>query len=199
LVVAAVGCHFFPFDKALMFNTIATPGERMTTTARRLAAPALTAMIALISGCGSTTPVQTDGSGGGGGGGTAATREQAVKFAECIRTNGVSAFPDPNASGQFAYGIPSRSSPLNPNSAAWTAAISACKSLEPSGFIPTSFTPAQKSARLKFAQCVRANGVPSFPDPTSSGPLIDVTNGQSIPGLQAAIQKCIHLNPEAVQ
>jgi hypothetical protein len=28
-----------------------------------------------------------------------------VKFAECIRNNGVSEFPDPEALGDFAYGI----------------------------------------------------------------------------------------------
>lgn len=167
----------------------------MSRKRRPLAALAVTAMVGLMSACGSSTAAQTDG----GDGGTAATREQAVKFAECIRSNGVSAFPDPNASGQFAYGIPSYSSPLNPSSAAWQKAIGACKSLEPSGFMPTSFTPAQLAARLKFAHCVRANGVPSFPDPTAHGPLVNVQHGQSIPGLHAAIQKCVRLNPEAVQ
>jgi hypothetical protein len=168
----------------------------MTRNRRALAVLALAAMVGLISACGSTT-AQAGGSGGGSG--TAAAHEQAVKFAECIRSNGVTAFPDPNASGQFAYGIPSESSPLNPSSPAWKQAIGACKSLEPSEFMPTSFTPAQLSARLKFAQCVRANGVPSFPDPTAHGPLVDVQGGSSIPGLHAAIQKCIHLNPEAIQ
>jgi hypothetical protein len=169
----------------------------MTKKRRPLSALALAAMVGLISACGSSTPSQTDGSGGASG--TTAVREQAVKFADCIRSNGVSAFPDPNASGQFAYGIPSRSSPLNPSSAAWKQAIAACKSLEPSGFMPTSFSPTQLSARLKFAQCVRANGVPSFPDPTAHGPLIDVSGGQSIPGLQAAVQKCSREYPEATQ
>jgi len=169
----------------------------MTKKRRPLSALALSAMVGLISACGSGTPTQTDGSGGGSG--TTAVREQAVKFAECIRSNGVSVFPDPNASGQFAYGIPSQSSPLNPSSAAWKQAIGACKSLEPSGFMPTSFTPTQLSGRLKFAQCVRANGVPSFPDPTAHGPLIAVSGGQSIPGLQAAIEKCSREYPEATQ
>jgi hypothetical protein len=169
----------------------------MSRKRRQLAALALTAMVGLISACGSNTPADPAGSGGGSG--TTAAREQAVKFAECIRSNGVSAFPDPNVSGQFAYGIPSKSSPLNPSSAAWKQAIGPCKSLEPSGFMPTSFTPQQKSARLEFAQCVRANGVPSFPDPTSNGPLIAVHNAQGIPGLQAAIQKCSREYPEATQ
>jgi hypothetical protein len=161
-----------------------------------LAALALIAMVAVISACGSSAPA---GTGSGSANGTAAVHEQAVKFAECIRSNGVSEFPDPDASGQFAYGIPSYSSPLNPSSAAWQHAIGACKSLEPAQFIPTQFTPKQLAARLKFAQCVRANGVPDFPDPTATGPLVDVSNGSSIPGLHATIRKCVRLNPAAIQ
>jgi hypothetical protein len=168
---------------------------------RPLAALGLIAMVALISACGSSAPAQsgTGSSSSGGGNPTASAHEEAVKFAECIRSNGVSEFPDPDASGQFAYGIPSYSSPLNPSSAAWQKAIGACKTLEPTRFMPTQFTPKQLSARLKFAQCVRANGVPDFPDPTATGPLVNVSNGSSIPGLHATIQKCIRLNPAAVQ
>ena len=166
---------------------------------RRLASLALIATVAVISACGSSAPAQTGAGSAGEANSTASAHAKAVSFAECIRSNGVTAFPDPDASGQFAYGIPSYSSPLNPSSAAWQKAIGACKSLEPAGFMPTSFTPQQLAARLKFAQCVRVNGVPNFPDPTSHGPLVDVQGGQSIPGLHAAIQKCIRLNPEAVQ
>ena len=32
-------------------------------------------------------------------------RDKAVKFAECIRAHGVSDFPDPNAKGEFDYGV----------------------------------------------------------------------------------------------
>jgi len=185
----------------------------MRRKGRPLAALALIAMVVPISACGSTAPATTSSGSGsgssgssdsgssdsGGGDPTATAHEKAVKFAECIRSNGVTEFPDPDASGQFAYGIPSYSSPLNPSSAAWQKAIGACKTLEPPSFMPTHFTPTQRAARLKFAQCVRANGVPDFPDPTATGPLVDVSNGSSIPGLHAAIQKCIRLNPAAVQ
>jgi hypothetical protein len=169
----------------------------MSRKRRPLAPLALIAVVVPISACGASAPAGSAGAGAGDP--TATVHAKAVKFAECIRSNGVSVFPDPNASGQFAYGIPSQSSPLDPSSAAWQHAISACKTLEPPAFMPTHFTPAQLSARLKFAQCVRANGVPDFPDPAGTGPLIDVTNGSSIPGLQAAIHKCIRLNPAAVQ
>jgi hypothetical protein len=57
-------------------------------------------------------------------------------------------------------------------------------------------TPQQRTVRLKFAQCMRDNGVPDFPDPTPDGPLVDTnripsaatTGGMSI--LNAAMRKC---------
>jgi hypothetical protein len=190
-----------PLGTELMSTQSRPAGEDMRRKRRPLAALGLIAMVALISACGSSAPAQsgTGSSSSGGGNPTASAHEEAVKFAECIRSNGVSEFPDPDASGQFAYGIPSYSSPLNPSSAAWQHAIGACKSLEPARFIPTQFTPKQLAARLKFAQCVRANGVPDFPDPTATGPLVNVSNGSSIPGLHATIQKCVRLNPAAIQ
>jgi hypothetical protein len=171
-----------------------TTGETMSRQRRPLAALAVLAVATVISACGSGASGQTGGAGNANSG-----YQAAVKFAECIRANGVSQFPDPNASGQFAYGIPSPSSPLDPSSAAWQKAIGACRTVEPSNFMPTSYTTKQIEARLKFAQCVRDNGVPSFPDPQGTGPLIDVKNALSIPGFGATIHKCILLNPAAVQ
>jgi len=141
-------------------------------------------MVALLSACGSGTPARTSAANN-----TAATVEEAVKFAECMRNNGVSDFPDPDASGQFAYGIKAGSS-LDPSTAAWKQAVSACKDLEPTGLIPTTFTSQQIAARLRFAQCMRTNGAPDFPDPSDNGPLINVHNGQSNPEIQSAIGKC---------
>ena len=57
-------------------------------------------MVALISAGCSNAPAET-GTGSSGGNTTAATHEQAVKFAECMRDNGVREFPDPDASGKF--------------------------------------------------------------------------------------------------
>ncbi len=170
----------------------------MSRTRRPLAALALVALMALISGCGSSAPSATASGSSGAGNPTATAHEKAVRFAECVRSNGVGEFPDPDASGQFAYGIKA-GSPLDPSSAAWQQAIGACKNLEPPRFIPTHFTTKQTEARLKFAQCVRANGVPDFPDPTATGPLVNVPNASSIPGFRTTVQKCIRLNPGATQ
>jgi hypothetical protein len=176
---------------AAIIGALGERREAMSRKLRPLAALALIAMVALLSACGSNAPAAT-GSGSTGGGNTATNVEKAVKFAECMRDNGVSEFPDPNASGDFAYGIKAGSS-LDPSTAAWQQAIGACKDLEPPGFMPKTLTTQEIDARLKFAQCIRENGVPDFPDPTENGPLINVQNAQSNTELQAALQKCRNL------
>ncbi|MDT4937934.1 MAG: hypothetical protein QOG80_1605 [Pseudonocardiales bacterium] len=126
------------------------------------------------------------------------THDKAVRFAECMRSNGVSGFPDPAASGALTIDGVVNGSSLDPSSAAWKSAIGACKDLQPPGFTGTKVTPEQRTARLAFARCMRSNGVPDFPDPTSDGPLIDTNRIPSLagkdprsdPGLQAAMQTC---------
>jgi hypothetical protein len=174
----------------------------MTRTLRTLAA---LAMVALISAGCSNAPAET-GTGSNGGNTTAATHEQAVKFAECMRDNGVREFPDPDVSGEFAYGI-ERGSSLDPSTAAWKTAIGACKDLQPPGALGDGEVSAEEQeARLKFAQCMRDNGVKDFPDPTKNRPLIDTSRvpsaagkgARSIPGFTAAMEKCRDLLAESV-
>jgi hypothetical protein len=128
--------------------------------------------------------------------GTATGRAQAVTFANCMRTNGVSQFPDPDASGELtADGIANNSS-VDTNSAAWTKALGACKDLEPAGFTGTKRTAAEQATSLKFAQCIRQNGVADFPDPDPNGPLIDTNRIPSsnskagMAAINAAMKKC---------
>jgi hypothetical protein len=66
----------------------------MNRRRRPLAALALIAMVALISACASSAPAGSggDGSGTGSGNATASKHEKGVKFAECMRGNGVSDF-----------------------------------------------------------------------------------------------------------
>ena len=99
-----------------------------------------------------------------------------------MRTNGMSAFPDPNSSGQLTIDGIANSTSLNPNTPAFQQALSACKDLEPPGFMGTQRTPQQQEAALKFAQCMRDNGITNFPDPTPNGPIINVNGAHSIPG-----------------
>src|SRR5690349_21658592 len=102
----------------------------MSRTLRSLAA---LASIALIStGCWNA-PAET-GTGSGGGNTTPAPHTQAVKFAECMRNNGVREFPDPDASGEFTIDEIANGSSVDTSTAAFQQAISACKDLEPPGF-----------------------------------------------------------------
>src|SRR4051794_23209523 len=137
------------------------------------------------------------GCSGGRPGATAdSAHEKAVKFAECMRSNGVSGFPDPTGSGGFTLDGVVNGSSLDPDGAAWKNAIGACRHLEPSGFTGAKVTPEQRTVRLKFAQCIREHGVPDFPDPTPNGPLVDTnripsaatTGGMSL--LNAAMHTC---------
>jgi hypothetical protein len=157
-------------------------------------------MTALIgAGCSAppATGVGTAASTASTGANNAATNlEKAVRFAQCMRANGVSNFPDPDASGQFTIDAIANGSGVDTGSAAFRQALSACQGLEPPGFTGSTRSTQQQEAALKFAQCVRDNGVTDFPDPTPDGPIIDTNripsaatvNGMSI--LNAATHKC---------
>ncbi len=165
----------------------------MSRKRRPMSALILVAMVAVISGCGSSAPAAT---GTGGGNNTAANAQKAVKFAECMRSNGVSQFHDPVASGKLTIDAVANGSSLNTSTPAFKQAISACKDLEPAGFMGSKRSSQQQQAALKFAQCIRESGVNDFPDPTPNGPLVDTGRIPSAaePGgmsaLRAAMQKC---------
>jgi hypothetical protein len=167
----------------------------------RPAAFGIVVVVAVIgAGCGGTqssSGTSTAGHTSTAGRRSAVTpREKAVKFAECMRANGVGDFPDANASGEFpSYGV-------SVSPAVWMKAVAACKALQPPGTLSAKLTPAEKSAALKFAQCIRENGVPDFPDPVSGQPLVDTTRipSSNKPGgmtiLSAAMHTCGHFVAE---
>jgi hypothetical protein len=158
------------------------------TTKLWLAALALIALIG--TGCGGS-----DSSSGGNT--TASNQEKAVKFAQCMREHGVSQFPDPDASGNLTIDGVLNGSSIDPNSSTWQHASSACKDLQPPGFTGDGERSAgEQQAALQFAQCIRENGVPDFPDPAPGQPLVDTNRipssatdrGMSI--LNAAMDTC---------
>ena len=173
----------------------------MSRKLRPLVALALVVLIGLISaGCGSNASSETGTAGSSGTPSSSGTtssgattkltaQDKAVKFAECIRGHGVPHFPDPNAKGEFVFGID-----VSPT--VWRKAVDACKDLQPPGSLSGKRSPKQQSAALRFAECVRAHGVKDFPDPVNGDPLIDTTKIPSAnrPGgmtiLNAATHKC---------
>jgi hypothetical protein len=164
------------------------------------AAFGIVAVVAVIAaGCGgarSSSGSSTAAAGTSSHRSAVTLREKAVKFSECMRANGVSDFPDPNASGAF----PSFGVSVSP--AVWSKSVAACKALQPPGTLSAKLTPAQESAALKFARCIRENGVPDFPDPVNGQPLVDTTRipSSNKPGgmtiLNAAMHTCGHFVAE---
>ena len=144
----------------------------MSRKLRPLVALGLAGLIGLIgAGCGSNASSESGtasstGTASSGANTKLTARDKAVKFAECIRAHGVSDFPDPGAKNQFEYGV-------SVSPAVWRQATTACKDLQPPGTLSAKRTPKQQSASLRFAQCVRDNGVKDFPDPVNGQPLID--------------------------
>ncbi len=166
----------------------------MSRKLRSVAALALVALPGLIgAGCGSSASSETGAANSTGNAtganGSASGQEKAVKFAECMRANGVPHFPDPSAKGDFNFGV-------DVSKAVFGKAVNACKALEPPGALSAKRTAKQQSASLRFAECVREHGVKDFPDPANGQPLIDTTEipSSNKPGgmtiLNAATHKC---------
>ncbi len=161
--------------------------------------PAAVAVLAAIAaGCGSGAgSTSTSISSTADSHTSAATpRAKAVRFAECMRANGVSAFPDPNASGELTIDAVANRSSVDTDSPAFEQALSTCKDLQPAGFTGHERTAQEQKGALRFAQCIRDNGVRDFPDPGPNDPMIDTNripsaatpDGMSI--LHAAMAKC---------
>jgi hypothetical protein len=162
----------------------------MTRELRPLAALALVALIG--AGCGSSSPSETGSASSsveGGAAKTVSAQDKGVKFAQCMRAHGVPHFPDPDTKGATNFGV-------DVPKEVFVKAAEACKDLAPPGSLSSKRTPKEQSDALKFAACVRRNGVKDFPDPVSGEPLIDTTKipSSNRPGgmtiLNAATKKC---------
>jgi hypothetical protein len=130
--------------------------------------------------------------GGAGGSESAATgngNALAIKFADCMRAHGVPDFPDP---GQRRPADESQDSP------AFQSASKICDRVVPNGPPPAPPSASRRLAALRFAQCMRAHGVPNFPDPTitppaSTAPTLDLA------GIYFALPPGLNLKAPAVQ
>jgi hypothetical protein len=155
---------------------------------RRTCAVAAVAVVVVSAGCGGTR------SSGGTHAVAATAHAKAVKFAECMRANGVSAFPDPDASGGLTIDAVANGSSLDTSSATFKQAVSACKDLEPSGFTGHQRSAQEQKAALAFARCIRDHGVGDFPDPGKTDPLVDTNRipSAATPGGMSIINAAMH-------
>ena len=114
------------------------------------------------------------------------SQDTAHQFAQCMRDNGVSDFPDPDANGQFrGQGHEQQNDPK------FAAAYETCRSLAPGVEHERTGDPALVEQTRAYSQCMRDHGVPDFPDPDANGRLRGQGHEQrSDPTYQAASAAC---------
>ncbi|HEY6275580.1 MAG TPA: hypothetical protein VIX86_04540 [Streptosporangiaceae bacterium] len=126
--------------------------------------------------------------------------QEALAFAKCMRAHGVPNFPDPDSNGQFSGNGIDRNSPQV------QSAGNACRSLLP-GQNPAAQVAQAGTTALRFSRCMRAHGVPNFPDPSvqSNGGGVTVTIRMKAgaggidphsPQFKAAQQACSSILPK---
>lgn len=172
-----------------------------------IAGAAAAALALAAAGCGSSGPSSGPSSGGGHSSSRAAKNPEqaAYAYARCIRGHGVPSFPDPRVTTtpgggmSMQQGVPA-SAGLSP---AFKAAQRDCQHLQPgvgSGHVSSG---PPKAALLAFARCLRAHGVPHFPDPNGQGQL----TGQMLqasgvdlhaPGFLVAAKACVGVTHGAI-
>lgn len=175
-------------------RTLVTPPRR----SRLLALAALAALAGgvLVAGCGgsstgptggsSTSPTATTSAGASStsrsstatstgatssGSTASATGDPGLAFADCMRANGVTNFPDPNP----GRGLLFAANGLNRSSPAFRSAQAKCMKLLPNGGPPgpgsTTHPSAETLAKLlRIAVCMRRHGISQFPDPQTHVP-----------------------------
>ena len=177
--------------------------------------PAVAALALLAAGCGgsrsprvaslasSTTAATSTTENGAASatqnGATSSPLGRLVAYSQCMRSNGVANFPEPQADGggNFKLTIQRDAEANNPR---FQAASRACKHLLPAGRgqdeTAQQYQRAQIADELSFARCMRRHGLTRFPDPNAqSGLTVQMVQAQGIdvhsPAALKAVQECL--------
>lgn len=113
-----------------------------------------------------------------------------IVFAHCMRSNGLSNWPDVGKPTPQQLGV---------SQSQFNAALSACQHLLPHGGVAQQTAhqrQAQLADELSFARCMRGHGVTNFPDPTAQGELtVAMVEAQGIdvhsPQVLRIVQACL--------
>lgn len=158
------------------------------TSHRHLVSRALLPASALLAGtllaaCSDDSPAASSSSSGD------SQFAQALEYAQCMRDNGVENFPDPVEENG---GI--RITPGDAEDPDFPDAEEACRELSPQQRGEDSGTTLDAEKVATWAQCIRDNGVPGFPDPEIDGGTMRIPmNGEydpQDPAFQEAMDAC---------
>ena len=159
-----------------------------------LAVTAAVAVLAAGCGGGSSPPTRPA---------AAATdpAREVIAFAACMRSHGLSSYPDPKVSESAGHSSVTISpGGLDPNSAAFKSASQTCGHLLPNAGSPAGGNSPQQLAQVvKFAACMRSHGVPGFPDPDRDGAItLPTAMDQQAPLFQRATKACANVEPSSL-
>jgi hypothetical protein len=136
----------------------------------------LAAVAVLVAACGGSSSPPTSAQ--------SKDYQKALAFVQCMRTHGQPTFPDPTSQGI----ISDAQADITPGI---LASYQRCRALLPPGLL--QLTEAQReqlqTQALQRAQCMRAHGVPNFPDPGSHPPPGSLDPNS--PVFQAAARRCL--------
>jgi|HubBroStandDraft_2_1064218.scaffolds.fasta_scaffold248449_2 hypothetical protein len=164
----------------------ARPGRRRSLPMKWMVAiTALLGIGVLTAGCGGSSAPGASGSSSGG------LAAQGVAYTHCMRSHGVSNFPDPTVSGG---GMTFQGS-FDLKSPTYQAAAAACGSLLPGGTQAPPVSAQKLAAEVAWAQCLRTHGVPGFPDPNAQGVFDSAKFDDTSSAFQTASKACQSLQP----
>jgi hypothetical protein len=148
------------------------------------------ALALVLSACSQSDEDPGVASAGGAETGTeTSVTPDAQAFTECMRDNGVDmADPDPDT-GQPEF------DPEVVGTEAFQTAMDACQELMPAG-VREPADPGELDQYQAFAECMRENGLPDFPDPQPGGEGGLFPNSgadRNSPEFQQATEACGHL------
>ena len=118
--------------------------------------------------------------------------ERVRQFVSCMRANGVDV-PDPEPGDKTGKTALRFESVSGVDKSKLVAAMEKCNKYLPAGGQTLRLTPEELEQARQFAQCMRENGVPNWPDPDADGTfktdsLAEIKKDD--PSVQAAIEKC---------
>jgi hypothetical protein len=154
---------------------------------------AVTAGIVILAAACGSSPSSTSSTGG------SSRLQQDLSFTQCMRSNGLPDFPDPNANGQgFGNQRQQQQERSDPH---FSAAFTACQHLLPTSSPQSKATPDNADLE-RLAQCMRSHGVRNYPDPNPNvsvaSQLAQAGINPNSPSFQNTLNTCDRLAPVQV-